>query len=168
MSDAFMNRRRLLGALTGGGVASALVTGAGAFQGVDEKEIPLAAVPAKARQAADRTVPKAEWSTAYQVREEGVVFYELEGLDAKGRAVTVEVTPSGEVNEVETEIPLEEVPPVVMAALKAKRPRFKVEAAHEVREHDKVVGYDFDGKRPRDKEEISVFVSADGKSVEID
>ena len=56
----------------------------------------------------------------------------------------------------------------VQAALRKKMPRFKVSTAFEVREDGKVVGYNFEGKRPRDKEEILVFVSADGKEVEID
>ena len=39
---------------------------------------------------------------------------------------------------------------------------------YEARHEDKVIRYDFEGKRPRDKKEITVSVSADGKEIEID
>jgi hypothetical protein len=56
----------------------------------------------------------------------------------------------------------------VTTALKKKLPRFQVATAYEARQEGKVIRYDFEGKRPRDKKEITVSVSANGKEIEID
>jgi len=167
MSEELLNRRRALIVLGTAGIAGALVQQpTAALAAVDE--IALAKVPAKVRRAADLAVPGAKWSNAFEDEEDGEIYFELEGKDRRQRAVTVEVSGEGEVNEVETEIPLEEVREGVQATLKKRLPRFKVATVYEVREGGKMVGYNFEGKRPRDKEEIVVFVSADGKEVEID
>lgn len=134
----------------------------------DEKPIELSKVPAKVMMAANKAVPKAKWMEATTSEEDGKVYYNLDGTDAKGRAVTVEVTAEGKVTEVVTEITEKEVPMVVMKALRAKLPKFAIAAVFEVRQEGKVVGYDFEGKRPKDKEEITVSITADGKKVEID
>ena len=126
-------------------------------------DVELSSVPQAARKAAEKAVPGGKWQAAFIQ-----TIFELEGTDAKGRAVVVDVTDDGEIGEISTEIPLKEVPAVVMTALKAKMPRFTVESATESRQEGKVVGYSLEGKRPRDKEEIAVFVSPDGKTVEID
>lgn len=132
------------------------------------QKIDLAKLPAKVRKAADAAVPGAKWEEAHKDTEEGVVIYELDGTNARGRDVTVMVTAEGKVTEVETELPLTEVPQLVRDALKAKMPRFKITAAFEIREEGKVTSYDFEGKRPKDKEEITVSVSVDGKTIEIE
>jgi hypothetical protein len=167
MMKELMNRRRALNLLGTSGVVAVLLKQPTAVRAAAD-EIDLAKVPAKVRRAADKAVPGASWSSAYKDEEDGEVIYELEGKDRQKRSVTVEVSAQGEVNEVETEIPFKEVRENVQAALRKKMPRFKVSTAFEVREDGKVVGYNFEGKRPRDKEEIVVFVSADGKEVEID
>jgi len=69
---------------------------------------------------------------------------------------------------VSTEIPIKEMPEAVVSAFKTKMPKFKVTTAFESRQNGKVVGYSIEGKRPRDKEDIGIFVSPDGKTVEID
>ena len=60
------------------------------------------------------------------------------------------------------------LPDVVRDAVKARWPRFKMSAAFEIRKDGKVTGYDLEGKRPADKHEIGLSVSADGKEIEID
>lgn len=133
----------------------------------DDDEIPLDSVPANIRKAADAAVPKARWEAAYRYEEEGKLYYELEGRN-KNRSVVVTLTSDGAVDSIETEIPVRDVPEVVRQAVKAKWPRFNTKAAYEVREGDKVVGYDLEGKRPSDKHGIAIFASADGKELEID
>jgi hypothetical protein len=134
----------------------------------DEDEVPLARVPAKVRKGADSAAPKVKWEAAYRTKEDGHTHYELEGSDAKGREVVVTLTEEGELVEIETEIPLRDVPDVVRDAIKARWPRFKMSAAFEIRKDGKVTGYDLEGKRPADKHEIGLSVSADGKEIEID
>jgi len=126
-------------------------------------DIAMSKVPAAVKKAAEKAVPGGKWESA-----SSETIYELEGKDGKGRAVVVEVTDDGEVNEVSTELPVKEVPEVVLSALKAKMPRFKIETVFESKQDGKVAGYSFEGKRPKDKEEIGVFVSPDGKTIEID
>jgi hypothetical protein len=46
-------------------------------------------------------------------------------------------------------------------------PRFKPAAAFEVTEDGKVSRYEIEGRRPKDKEDISLSVSPDGKTIEI-
>ena len=126
-------------------------------------DIAMAKVPAAVKKAAEKAVPGGKWESAFSE-----TIYELEGTDGKGRAVVVEVSDDGEVNEVNTELPIKEVPETVMTALKSKMPRFKIETVFESKQGGKIAGYSFEGKRPRDKEEIGVFVSPDGKTIEID
>lgn len=147
--------------------AVALALGAAPARG-DDDEVPLAKVPAVVRKAADAAVAGAKWSAAYTDRDDSGVIYELDGTDAKGRDVIVEITAAGKVREIETEIPIRDVPAGVQKALKAKFPRFVATASYEVVREGKVAGFAFEGRRPRDKEDIDVFVSVDGKTVEIE
>jgi hypothetical protein len=126
-------------------------------------EIALESLPSIVRKAVDKAVPGGKWESATCQ-----TVYELEGTDAKGRAVVVEVNDDGEVGEVSTETSVMAVPSAVVSALKSKLPRFAVQSVFESRHGGKVVGYSFEGRRPRDKEDVGVFVSVDGKTIEID
>ena len=168
MADAFLSRRQVLRALTGGGLAAGLLAGAAARAADDDDEIDLAKVPAKVKEAASKAVPHAKWESASKSVEDGETTYTLEGTDAKGRSVSVDVEEDGTVDEVQTEVPMNQVPRLVQRALKAKQPRFKATTVYEVREEGKVTRYDFEGKRPADKDDITVTVSSDGKEVEVE
>jgi hypothetical protein len=126
-------------------------------------DLEVSQVPPAVRKAAEKAAPGATWSSA-----SSQIIYELEGKDAKGRAVVVEVDDVGEVGEVTTELSAGDVPSAVTNALRTKMPRFKVDAVFESRQDGKVTGYSFEGRRPRDKEAIGVFVSLDGKTIEVE
>jgi hypothetical protein len=169
MSELLQNRRNfiktfLLGSIAGTSVLAFLPQEALS----EEKDIDLEKVPPKVRSAADKAVPGAKWTGAIKEEDESEVIYELEGTDGKGQDVTVEVTASGEVEGITTEISLQEVPVVVMTALQKKMPHFKATSVTELREDGEVDSYTFEGKRPKDKEEIDVYVSADGETIEIE
>lgn len=132
-----------------------------------DDDIPIDKLPAAVKKAIDAAVPKAKWTTAGKSEEDKKVSYEIEGEDAKGRYVWVEVTAEGKVVEVQTEVPLKDAPKVVADALTKQFPRFKVETTYEVQVDGKVARYDFEGKRPKDKEEITISVSADGKTIDV-
>lgn len=117
-------------------------------------------VPSVVKEAADKAVPGAKWESAD-------VTYQLEGKDGKGRTVTIELESDGDVVEIETEISEREVPSAVMKALKAKYPKFSIATILELKHEGKVSGYQFEGKRPSGKEEVTILVSADGKSVDL-
>jgi hypothetical protein len=118
-------------------------------------------------EAARKAVPGAKWSIASKEEEDDGVVYALDGEDAAGNHVWVEVTAAGKVNELGSEIESAKVPSVVAAALSKRFPRFQASETCEVRQDGKVIRYDFEGKRPRDKEKITVSVSPEGKTVEI-
>jgi len=151
-----------------GGLAPVLLPDESYGQPSDGVEINLKQVPAHLRQAAAKAAPGVQWKTAFKNDEDGEVTYEIEGVDQKKRDVTVTLTADGKVEEIETEIPVAEVPEVVMKALRAKFPRLEIVAVTEIQEEHKVVGYDFEGTRPKDNQTIGVYVTADGKMVHIE
>jgi hypothetical protein len=167
MAGIPLNRRRIVFALAAGSFAAGLrLPGETAAGATDESD--LAKVPAKVKEAASKAVPGARWTGASRNSEDGAVTYELEGQDSDDNDVWVELTADARVNEVGTEIDSDQVPAVVTAALKKRFPRFATSENYAVRQGGKVIRYDFDGKRPRDKEEVTVSVSPDGKTVEIE
>lgn len=167
MHESLPSRRNFFKTLLVGSAAGASLLAIGPADAL-AADVDLKALPPKVRAAADKAVPGAKWTGASKDEDGGEVTYSLEGTDSKGRDVTVEVSAAGEVEEVMTEIPLAEVPATVMAALKAKMPKFEIAGAVAMSQGGAVDGYEFDGKRPKDKEEITVYVSADGKTIEIE
>ena len=89
-----------------------LITSAAMGQQEKDQRIDLAQVPAVVKEAADKVASGVTWHHASKETEEGKTIYELTGKNAHGRTVEVEVTPEGEVIEVETAIPLREVPKI--------------------------------------------------------
>jgi hypothetical protein len=167
MAGGLLSRRRVVFALAAGTFAGGKRLHGETVAGATD-EIGLAKVPAKVREAASRAVPGARWTGASRSVEDGSVTYELEGQDSGKNDVWVALTADARIKEVGTEIDDEKVPPVVTAALKKRFPRFDVNAAYEVRQNGKVIRYEFEGKQPRDKETITVAVTPDGKTVEIE
>jgi hypothetical protein len=137
----------------------------------------LTDVPLPAWEAVAQKVPTFEAITAYDLRQgdnllkpsdEDFRGFEVGGVYSKDKQVIIEVTAEGEIGEMEKEIPLADVPKLVTAALKAKMPRFQAATVFELSEEGAVAGYIFEGRRPRDKTAIDVFVSTDGKEIEIE
>lgn len=168
MEFGFLRRWRAVTVLAIGTlVVGTALPGSVAAEGPDD-EIPLAKVPANVKEAASKALPGAKWTGATKWDEGGKTIYELEGEDATKTYVWVDVTSDAKINEVGSQVGFAKVPSVATAALKAKMRRFKATAVYEARLDGKVIRYDFEGKRPRDKEDITVSVSPDGKTVEID
>jgi hypothetical protein len=170
MDEAPQGRRGFMQVLTAGALAAAALPGAGRVLGAppDEHEIDLKNVPAHVKTAASKAAPHVQWKTAYKSDVDGEVMYELEGMDHKKRDVTVILNAEGKVEEIETEIPVKEVPAPVMAALKAKMPNLEIVAVTEIQEGKKIVAYDFEGTQPSSDKPIGVYVSADGKTVKLE
>ena len=133
----------------------------------EHQKVDLGSLPAAAKEAADTAVPGAKWEKASKETEKGETVYEIEGDDAQGRDVAVEVTADGKVLQVETEIAMSEVPGVVTDALKAKLPKFKPEEVKSIAKEGKVVSYEFEGDDEKGKE-IEVDVDADGQTVKVE
>src|SRR5262245_30460456 len=168
MASRLLHRWRLLFVLAIGTLAVGTTLQGTVALAATNDEIALDRVPAKVKEAASKAIPGAKWTGANKSVEDGETVYTLEGEDAAKTHVWVDVTADAEITEVGSEIDLAKVPPVVAEALKTTLPQFKVSSAYEARLDGKVIRYYFDGKRPRDKEEIAVSVSPDGKSVKIE
>jgi hypothetical protein len=134
----------------------------------EEEEIEVAKVPAKVRQAAAKAVKGAKWEAAFRLKIKEGELFELEGVDAKGRGVVVTVSPDGVVDEIETEIRPKDLPDAVAKAVREKVPAFKAHVATEISENGKVTGYEIEGRRAKEKRDILITVSPDGKTVETD
>jgi hypothetical protein len=165
MVGMLMKRRQFVFALAAFALGGILSFPANA---ADVDKIDLSKVPAKIKDAASKAVPGAKWTGASKHLDDGKVTYELEGEDSAGGYVSAELTADAKVNEVGFEIAIEKVPAIVTGALQKKMPRFKVATAYEARKEGEVIRYDFEGKRPRDKKELTVSVSTNGKEIEID
>ncbi len=88
--------------------------------------------------------------------------YQVNGEAAKGKDLTVELTPDGKVLETRREVETSDVPKEVLTALKAKAPKFQTSMVHKITREKETVGFLFAGKGKR-----TAYVSADGKEVEI-
>lgn len=139
--------------------------------------VPPTEVPRAAWEAVDRKFPAFEATSACEVRQgddlrrpsyDDFRAYEVGGVYERDRRAIIEVTAEGEITEMEREVGVNVVPQPVTAALKGKMPKFQTATVYEVSEDGTVIGYQFEGKRPKDKKDIDVFVSADGKAVEIE
>ena len=168
MSESPLRRRGFMHALSLGALATAALPSKVFGQAADEQEIDLKKVPAHIKAAASKAAPRVHWKTAYKGEEKGEVIYELEGVDPKKQEVAVILDNDGKVEEIETEIAVEEVPAVVMKALKAKFPKLEIVAVTEIQEGKKIVAFDFEGTRPPSHKSIGIYVSADGQTVELE
>jgi len=139
--------------------------------------VPLADVPKTVWKAVAKKVPTFEAIIAYELRQgeelhdpkDGELTYEVSGVYGKEQQVILDITPDGEIAEMEKQVAVADVPKNVMAALKAKLPMLQVVTAFEQSEDGEVVGYQFTGRRGKDKKgkEVEVHVSADGEDIDI-
>lgn len=133
------------------------------------EDIALANLPEIIRNAADKAIPNAKWNKIVKDTDGKDTWYDISGIDAKGRKICVTVEPNGDIDEIETEIKAQNTPKSVMAALKGKLPNFKITTVYEIRnDEDKITRYDIEGKRPRDKEDVTISFAVDGKFIKLD
>jgi hypothetical protein len=133
-----------------------------------DETIELSKVPLPVRQAAEKAVPGIKLMEAAKGMEDGQVIYTVGGEDPKGRAAEVEATADGKIVAISLEIRLQDVPKVVLNALRTQLKGFQPTDVMAVYDANwKLIEYSFEGKDAKGKE-IDVTVSADGSSVEID
>lgn len=133
------------------------------------ENIALTNLPEIVRKAGDKAVPNAKWNKAVKDTDRKDTQYDISGIDAKGRNVCVTVEPNGDIDEIETEIKAQNTPKTVMAALKGRLPNFKISAVYEIRnDEDKITRYDFDGKRLKDKDGVTISFTVDGKFIKLE
>jgi len=165
------------------------VTAAGKVLSV-EMETTLAEIPTAVTTAAMSKIASFKATAAYSIRrgadlvqqEPSERAFALDGADANDREISCEITADGKIVSLEREIAVADVPQVVMKAMLGKVPQFRATSAHEIQNEGTISGYALEGTRPsaakgktkkakaeaKAGEEISAFVSADGKDVEVD
>jgi hypothetical protein len=114
-----------------------------------------------------KAAPGARLTSAFKENDEGQTTYELSGQDAQGRKVDIEVTARGVVLGVETEIPVSQVPRVVIDALRAKARGMKFTSAEVVTRGGRIISYEFEGENAKG-DEVEANVSPDGRTVDIE
>ena len=170
--DPIDGRRSALGWLAGGGLFAAVALAVNralvAGENVDLKKVPKAVMG-----AANRILPKATWHSAVKVVDDKQTAYELDGSDGKDRDVTVMITEEGKVVEFETELKkAANVPEKVLAAVKARWPKFTPTETHLIRQGKDLRGpkdgdhvYDMRGTIAKGRD-VHVQVSAGGDILE--
>lgn len=170
--DRIDNRRAVMGWLAGGGFLAAMSLGVNRTQGAEEK-VDLKQVPKVVMDAARRIGPKTTWHSAVKVEDANKIAYELDGSDGKDRDVTVMITAEGKVVEIDTELKNPaNVPDKVLAAVRAKWPKFTPTETHQLRQGKDLQGdkdgdyvYDMRGTIAKGRD-IQVQVEADGDILE--
>jgi hypothetical protein len=116
--------------------------------------------------AVKRAAPQVEWLVAFKYAEEGKrTWFKLSGRDKQNRSYQSSVYADGGVLAVSTEVPLGEVPSVVVEALKAQSPGFIPKKAEAFGVEVKTIHhYRFEGEMPRGKKAV-MLVQPDGGKV---
>ena len=125
---------------------------------LDLKELPKSLAELMASKAG------VKWQQAVVRAEESETVHEAVGTDPDGHELTATVADDGRAT-IRTELEMDEVPPAVAAALKAKHPDFRPDSVASIAE-GKAVTYLLEGEDG--DEEMRVSVSADGKTVELE
>lgn len=133
----------------------------------EETAVALNRLPVALVRAAQQAAPGVRLAKAMKTVEGGRATYDLIGQDPQGREVDVELTPTGEVIGVGIEVPLNKVPRVVLAALKAKGRGITFTDAEAVTRNGRLVAYRFEGETAKG-DDAEATVSPDGRSVEIE
>jgi len=121
---------------------------------------PVAQLPAPILAAFKQAYPKATIKNASKETEGGKTVWEVESIDG-GLARDLIYNPDGTVIDIEEEVAMAAVPPVVAAAVKAKYPKATITKA-EKRTAGKTVTYEFTLK---DAKDASIELTPDGKIV---
>ena len=121
---------------------------------------PAATLPAPILAAFTQSYPKATIKNASKETEDGKTVWEVESIDG-GLARDLMYNPDGTVIDIEEEVAMAAVPPVVADAVKAKYPKATVTKA-EKKTAGKAVTYEFTLKGAK---EASIELTPDGKTV---
>lgn len=68
---------------------------------IRDEPVPIDQIPAVAMEAAKKALPGYTFDTAFKLKVDGQDVFEIRGKDRKGKTREVEVTPAGEVLEIE-------------------------------------------------------------------
>jgi uncharacterized membrane protein YkoI len=131
----------------------------------DEDNVPLDKVPKAVLDAVKARFPDAELKEASKETENGKTTYEL-GIVNKKDKIDVELTPEGDLVDIEKEIDVKDLPQAVSKALEEKYPKAEYGEVEEVttveKKTEKLAFYEIQLKTT-DKKRYEVQVDPDGK-----
>lgn len=112
----------------------------------DETEIAMEDVPEIVLDTALNTAPGVDFDRVSIEVDDGVTIYEFEAKDHNGCHIEIDVTEDGQLEEIEMEIAMENVPPAVAATLEREAPRFRAAYIElSIRDGGGVYVYEFEG-----------------------
>jgi hypothetical protein len=158
--------RKVIAVVGGDGKVTELRTG-----------IPPTEVPMAAWEAIAKRFPEFDANSVCELRQGDdlaaggngdYLAFEIGGVYESDRRALLEITADGDITDIERQIAQNDVPAKVTAALKKKLKTFRTTTIYEISEDGGVVGYQFEGRKPKDNKDLDVFVSADGKEVEVE
>jgi len=130
----------------------------------DEEKIKVAELPKSVLKAAKKAFPKAKVVGAAKEAEDGETIYEVM-LKQKGKTIDLGINDEGEIQVVEKEIDVEDLPKAVTRAAAKKFPKGKITKVEEVTDEDDVVVYEVAFKIG-DEESFEVVMAPNGKILE--
>jgi uncharacterized membrane protein YkoI len=140
---------------------------AGFFVRADETKIALDKLPKVVVDAVKARYPDAKLLSAVLETEDGKTFYEVL-VQNKDQKIDVLVTPTGEITEVEKQIPVDKLPEKVSKAVEAKYPKATHKLVEEVykvtKAEEKLTHYEV-YLVTADKKSLEVYVAPDGKII---
>ena len=119
----------------------------------DEKKISVEDLPSAVLKAAKKAYPEAKIVGAARETEDGETIYEVE-MKLDGKSIDLDIDDQGEIEAVEKEIEVEDLPKAVIKAAAKNFPKGKIEKVAEVTDEDDVVVYE-------------LTIAAKGKSTEV-
>ncbi len=122
-----------------------------------EVAVPLEKLPKAVTAAVKKAFSKATLVSALQKKEDGETLYEVT-VKENGKRIEITLEEDGEIEEIEKEIDLKDLPKAVTDALKAKFPQATLKSAEAEYDVD-------DGKQELESYEVKL-VTADQKKVE--
>jgi len=132
----------------------------------DEKKIEVEDLPKAVLKAVKAKFPEAKIRGAAKEVEDGETMYEVE-LTVDGKNVDVLVEPEGDIEAIEKEIEIEDLPRAVLKAARAKFPKGKIAKVEEITEEDDKVTYEL-VIAVQGKEDVEVVMAPNGKIIEAD
>jgi uncharacterized membrane protein YkoI len=137
------------------------VLGATMAASADEKKIEVSELPKAVVKAARKAFPEAKIVGASKEIEDDETIYEvLMKLD--GKSIDLAIDDEGEIEEIEREIEVEDLPRAVIKAARAKFPEGKIVKVEEVSDEDDMVVYEL-AIESKGEKSIEVVMSPNGK-----
>ena len=115
----------------------------GSIGNAEEKSVPLEKLPAKVTEAIKKMFPKAELVKATRDEEDDEVEYEVTVKDG-GKRIEISIDADGDIEELEKEVDIKDLPKAVTTALETKYPKAmhkSVEAVYEVEDGKEELEY---------------------------